>query len=261
VELRVTSLHTYPIKGVRAINLDEAIVEARGLQGDRRWMIVDGDGLFRSQRTLPSMACIRAELWPNGITLAAPNMPSLAVEIAPDSPRISATVWRSEVPSIDAGDGAAEWLTELLGETSRLVHMPVDSERLCEGEDLVSFADGYPILLALTDSLDDLNERMSEPVPMTRFRPNIVVTGGDPWTEDQWEILTIGEVTLENMRPCGRCSVTTVDQDSGQSTGVEPLRTLSTFRKVESKVNFGVNLIPRQLGRIQVGDLVTIGCR
>ena len=260
---RVVSLHIYPIKGVRAIDLESAVVENRGLAGDRRWMIVDENSLFRSQRTVPTMACIHASRIEGGLHLSAPDHGEIAATISESDPRRNVTVWQSEVSAIDAGDAVAEWLSRALDCPARLVYMPDDSERQCPPEyskekDIVSFADGFPILLTHVNSLEDLNDRMGSPVPMTRFRPNIVVEGADPWSEDDWQMLTIGDVVLENAKPCGRCAVTTVDQDQGKSTGQEPLRTLSTFRKIESSVNFGVNLIPRRMGSIQVGDAVTL---
>jgi uncharacterized protein len=261
--VRVVSLHIYPIKGVRAIDLERSEVEHRGLAGDRRWMVVDENGLFRSQRTVPAMACVAASQIEGGLLLSAAGQGAIAAVVGNQDPRRTVTVWQSEVAAIDAGDSVAEWLSKVLDCPARLVYMPDDSERSCppgysQENDIVSFADGFPILLTHVNSLEDLNDRMDSPVPMTRFRPNIVVEGADPWSEDDWQLMQIGDVILENAKPCGRCSVTTVDQEQGRPTGQEPLRTLATFRKVESSVNFGVNLIPRRVGSIQVGDVVTL---
>ena len=262
--LEVARLHIYPVKGLSAVDLVEAVIEPRGLRHDRRWMVVDENDVFRSQRSLPKMAVIRTEASEAGLKLTAPDLASLSVLTPSGGSRRLVKVWSSEVDAVDLGEEVAEWFSTALGNSCRLVYMDEAAVRPCHpdiaGPDVeVSFADGFPILLANTASLDDLNARMEVPVPMTRFRPNIVVSGATPFAEDDWRIIRIGsEAVLENVKGCGRCSVTTIDQDTGESRGPEPLTTLASFRKVGSAVNFGVNLVARKLGTVRVGDTVEI---
>jgi uncharacterized protein YcbX len=171
-------------------------------------------------------------------------------------------VWRDEVEALHTGEEAARWASALLGAPASIVFMPDDVERpvrpdFAKAGDHVSFADAFPLLVATTASLDDLNARLDRPLPMNRFRPNVVVDGCAPWAEDGWRHARVGPVPLRLPKPCDRCVVTTTDQRTGER-GVEPLRTMATFRKIEGKVYFGVNAVPDARGSIAVGDPVTV---
>lgn len=273
--MRVSGLFIYPIKAVRAVPLTEAVVELRGLVGDRRCLIVDQDNVFVTQRDHPVLATVVAE--PSGIGLRVSGIGVRALEIAmplthqPPLPAVhrdegeyrTVTIWRSQVDALDAGDQAASWVSSVLGFPARLVFMGPESRRPVDPDyglpgDEVSFADGFPLLITNEASLNDLNERLPFPVPMNRFRPNVVLSGANAWGEDDWKLLRIGEVEFRNVKKCGRCIVTTTDQTTGQRMGDEPLRTLATFRNFDGKAMFGSNLIPSGTGTIRVGDAVKV---
>jgi uncharacterized protein YcbX len=263
--LAVTSLHVYPVKGGRGIALQTAVVERRGLRLDRRFLVVDEEARFVTQRTAPRLALVDVATDPGAsheIALSAPGAPAIRMTIADRQPRTRVVIWRDEVDAADCGDAAATWMSQWLGRPVRVVCMPDDVERAVDPKyarpgDLVGFADGYPLLLASAASLDDLNARLSEPVAMDRFRPNVVVSGSDPWAEDGWRRIRVGELVLRVVKPCVRCTVTTIDQRTAER-GVEPLRTLATFRARDNEVLFGQNCIPESPGRIAVGDTVTV---
>lgn len=255
--ISVTGLFIYPVKAMRAISLEEAIVEKRGLQLDRRWLVTDLSRLFHSQRDTPELATFTAIPIDGGLRLTQ-NDDEIEVAIPVGEPA-QVTVWRSTVLAHDAGDEAARWLSQKLGKPVRLFHMPETTLRdvnpeFNQGGDVVSFADGYPMLLANEASLADLNKHLVDPVPMNRFRPNIVVSGAEAWGEDNWPTLTIGGIPFRNPKPCARCLVTTQDQETGESKGPEPLKTLSKIRLIDGKAMFATNLIPDGSGPIRIGD-------
>jgi uncharacterized protein len=258
----LSQIAIYPIKSLRGIPLQESIVETRGLRDDRRWMVVAATGRFLTQRALPRMALITAIVQDDGVTLSAPEMPPLHVPDDGGAERL-VTIWRDTVVAHDAGESAAAWLSAYLGVPCQLVRMPDTTRRVVNQafggpEDVVSFADGYPFLLIGQASLDDLNARMSAPLPMRRFRPNLVVAGTEPFAEDAWKRIRIGEVAFRVVKPCARCIIPTIDPDEGDFAGKEPLRTLATFRKVGSKVHFGQNLIADGTGIVRIDDPVII---
>lgn len=259
----VSQIYVYPLKSAAGIALEQARVTRRGLAGDRRWMVVDEEGVFITQRTHPTLALVSAREADGTLRLAAPSMPPLAVAAPATLCERPVEVWEGRVPAADAGDEAARWLERYLGRPCRLVYQPdavrrpVDAEYAVHADDHVSFADGYPLLLAAEASLADLNARLQQPVPMNRFRPNLVVAGTAPFEEDGWSGLTIGGMRFHVVKPCARCTIITIDQATGEP-GKEPLRTLSRYRKEGSKVLFGQNLIPESEGVIRVGDVVEL---
>jgi len=264
----LASLHIYPVKGCRAVDLDRAAVEPWGLAGDRRWLIVDADCQFMTQRKHPALARVVISPGPGAdITVSSDGRPSLRVA-APDdaAEQLKVTVWRSTVPAAAAGDEADAWFSGYLGEPARLVYLDDPTRRSVDPEygqdgDTVSFADGYPLLLTSADSLEQLNQWLTEaghqPVPMNRFRPNAVVTGYQPWAEDHWRRITIGTVRFRVAKPCARCVVTTTDQATGER-GSQPLKMLAARRRFGQNLLFGQNLIPDSAGHIRVGDPIEI---
>lgn len=262
--MRASGLFVYPIKAVRAVPLAEAAVEPRGLAGDRRWLFVDEGNVFVTQRDHPVLATVTAELLPAGLRLQGNGMADLSVsQPSSEGEKRTVTIWRNQVDALDAGDAAAEWVSQVLGFSGRLVFMGPYSHRAVDPDfgqpdDEVSFADGFPLLVTNEASLDDLNARLASPLPMSRFRPNLVVAGAEPWAEDDWKVLRIGDAEFRNVKKCGRCIVTTTDQTTGERMGDEPLRTLATFRNFDGKAMFGSNLIPSTLGTIRVGDAVEV---
>jgi uncharacterized protein len=258
----VSQLWIYPVKGCQGIAVPEARLERAGLVGDREWMVVDPDGRFLSQRTHPRLALVAPRLENGRVVLSAPGLADLTVSPEAVEPRPPVTVWRDTVAAVSAGIGARTWFSQWLGVPCDLVrkapgvHRPIDP-RFAEPDDEVSFADGFPVLLISQGSLDELNRRLEEPLPMNRFRPNLVVSGCTPFAEDGWSAVEIGEVRLRVAKPCARCIVTTVDQTTGVR-GREPLVTLASFRSHGGKLLFGQNLVPQRLGRLRVGAPVSV---
>jgi uncharacterized protein len=262
--ITVTQINIFPVKGLAGISLSSSGVTTRGLKYDRRFMVIDSDHEFVSQREVPKMATVWTELIDGQIELAAPDRDAVSFDAEPAArPTRTVRVWSSHVHAHTVSAAADEWLSDYLGFDARLVYMPDSSERRCSPEyakngEIVSFADGYPILIASEDSLADLNTRIAanggSAVPINRFRANIVVSGAAPWAEDNWGDFTIGGATLRAVKPCSRCQVTTTDQASGEVRGPEPLRTLSSFRQTAKGPKFGVNLVPVTLGGIKLGD-------
>lgn len=261
--LVVSRLFVYPIKSLGGIEVSAMEAGARGFQHDRRWMLVDEDGVFLSQRELPRMALVRVRIEGERLVAEAPGAPDLELALRQESgDPVRVSVWGDEVEAVSCDGEADRWFAEFLGTACRLVYMPDEVERTVDPEygragDRVGFADGFPFLLLSEASLDDLNGRLEEPLPMNRFRPSIVVAGCGPYAEDGWRGVRVGDVSLRVVKPCARCAITTVDQASG-ARGKEPLRTLSTYRKVGGDVHFGQNAIPDGGGTLRVGDRVEV---
>ncbi|MFJ3903055.1 MOSC domain-containing protein [Streptomyces sp. NPDC090025] len=268
------SVHVYPVKALRGLSPAEAEVQPWGLADDRRWALVDAAGKVVTQRQHARLALASAVPLPDGgITLTGPGREALTVEVpelsGPDG-TVPVEVFGTTVVAVPAGPAADAWFSAYLGAEVRLLHMddpatrrPVDPEYALPGE-TVSFADAYPLLVTTTASLDALNSLIAQgdhpdegPLPMERFRPNVVVDGTGPWAEDGWRRLSIGDVAFRVARSCGRCVVTTTDQWTGER-GKEPLRTLAKHRKDGSRLIFGQNLVPEHRGVIRIGDLVKI---
>jgi len=269
---QLLSIHVHPVKAFRGLALPEADVEPWGLAGDRRWALVDDGGKVVTQRQQPRLAKAAAELMPGGgLRLSAPGLDPLTVAVPEPAETVTVEIFGEKVEGMPSADAAAHaWCTEYLGAGTRLVHLddpatrrPVDPEYALPGE-TVTFADGFPLLLASVASLDALNALISEgrhasegPLPMNRFRPNVVVTGTGAWAEDDWSRIAIGDVSFRVAKMCGRCVVTTTDQATAER-GKEPLHTLGRSRRFGTKLVFGQNLVPESRGTIRVGDPVTV---
>ncbi|MCG5464953.1 MOSC domain-containing protein [Micromonospora sp. MED01] len=270
--MRLTSIHTYPVKGCHRLDHDGAFVHQWGLAGDRRWMVVDADGVGVTQRDTARLVNLRAAVRPGGLSLRADGQPDLDVPEPTAGEAVSVRTFRSRtfpVPALPAGQAADGWLGALLGRPVRLVWLAQPTRHLAAGTrehdtgDQVSFADAYPVLLTNAASLEALNDWLAEageePVPMTRFRPNLVVDGAPAWAEDDWvgRRLRIGERMFQAAGPCDRCVVTTTDQETGVRTK-EPLRTLGRHRNVRQKLLFGLNLVPLDSGPLAVDAPIVI---
>jgi uncharacterized protein YcbX len=264
---QLSGLYVYPVKGCGGIALSEARVARRGLEHDRRWMIVDHEDRFLTQRELPELCHLGTALGPGGIEVADRRRPGeapLRLPSAPDGPRRTVTVWRFTGPAVEH-DMGSRWFSDALGRPCRAVFMPDDVARPTSSAttgEVVSFADGYPLLLVSEASLEDLNRRLPAPITMARFRPNLVVSGCAPFDEDAFGRYRIGEVAFRNERPCPRCAVTLVDPSTG-TLGKEPLATLSTYRRQAreqstGEVWFGMNVQHEAEGTLRVGDPVVL---
>lgn len=254
---RVSEIWTYPVKSLGGIRLTSSRVFKKGLELDRRWMLIDEQGKFMTQRIHHKMALFRTT-WSNGILSITHGTDSIDIPAITPGPELKAKIWDDVVSVIDTGQQISAWFSERLSMPCRLVAFPEKNDRAVDprykvGDDHVSLADGYPMLIIGQGSLDDLNGRMPSGVPMNRFRPNIVFTGGEPYEEDTWTRFRIGNNAFAAVKPCARCVLPTVDQTTG-IMGKEPLATLSKYRKREGKVYFGMNLIPLEYKEIHEGD-------
>lgn len=260
--MNVQSLYIYPVKSLAGISVPYLELDDFGPSRDRRWMIVDELGKFVTQRRLPRLALIKAELNDGVVGIDIPGQGRFMLEPTSEQQRV--TVWRDQVVAGVAQNLVNEALSRFCGERLRLVYMPdstfrrVDPERVVDVR-RVGFADGFPFLIANAASLGELNSRLAQAVDIRRFRPNIVISGAEPWDEDKWRALTVGSVNFSVVKPCSRCVLTTVDPDTGEKDpNTEPLKTLSGYRKTEGGVIFGQNAVHESPGRIVVGDSVSI---
>lgn len=239
--------------------MSSAKVLPKGLEHDRRWMLVDEQQQFMTQRLYPLMALFRPEYSNNGFNIQYDG-DNIQLPFEASSNEITATVWDDTVTVMEVSPQHSEWFSIRLGINCKLVAFPennqrnIDSKYAHNGEQ-VSLADGYPLLIIGQASLDDLNNRLEKPVPMDRFRPNLVFTGGEPYEEDSWKNFSIGTCRMAGIKPCGRCTIPTVDQQTGKK-GTEPLATLSSYRRQNNKVLFGQNLVPLSGGIISEGDMI-----
>lgn len=261
--MRIGRILLYPIKSTRGIQVDVCDLDAFGLALDRRWMVVDAGGRAVTQRERPSLALVRTRLDGDRLVVSASDHQDLVLPIQPRAEgELEVEVWEDTFAAGLVGGGGSEWFSEYLEMPCRLTYMPerivrpVDRRYGVEG-DRVSFTDGYPLLLIGAASLEDLNRRLETSVPMDRFRPNLVVLGSDAFAEDGWKRLTIGSGTYRVAKPCARCAVTTIDQQTG-ARGAEPLRTLATYRKVDGMILFGQSLLHDAPGVVRVGDPVEV---
>ena len=256
--LRLTSLTLYPIKSASGIATRTWHLDDFGLRHDRRWMVVDPAGRLVTQRTHPRLALVRPTVLQTSLLVEAPGVAPLELPLAPSgSVVLKATIWDDVCDALWLGHGPAQWISTVLRSPCALVYMPESTVRPADPAYAppgarVSFADGFPFLLISEESLADLNRRLAEPLPMNRFRPNLVIAGGEPYSEDALDRFEIDGVAFRVVKPCGRCVVTTTDQETTKR-GVEPLRTLATYRKQDGEVMFGQNVVHLGIGRLTVG--------
>ena len=256
----VTNLFEYPVKGLLGNEICCATVNRRGLAMDRRWMLVDDQGNFLSQRQLPALTQFLPTHQDNLIIKHLPSGDSKSIEAVDFTSLHKVVVWGQECEAHGSDNEISQWLSDKLKSSVRLVYMDENDLRPIESSgnnDIVSFADGYPVLLTTQASLDDLNERLDSSIDINRFRPNILIDGKMPFEEDRWQSIKIGTTVFKVAKRCARCHVININQASGLSTK-EPLRTLSTYRKEGNKVNFGVNLIPETTGILHEEDEVVV---
>jgi len=259
--MHLSSLYRFPLKAAAGESLQRCASDSLGLLGDRRWMVVAaGTGRFLTQRVLPRMALLQAH-WQGdtALKLAAPGMPELLVRVPDDKTMRCVQVWSANPVVPDAGETAAAWLSDFLGQACRLVYLPeddgiqVDLDYARLGE-RTAFSDGFPFLLIGQASLDDLARRVGRPLEMLRFRPNLVVSGAEPYAEDGWKRIRIGQLTFRVVKPCSRCVIPTLDPATGErAPDREPLNTLLSYRKGPGGVFFGQNLIAEGRGELEVG--------
>lgn len=269
-DFRVAALYRYPLKSAAGVACDSVELDRFGVRGDRRWMIVDDGGAPVTQRERATLANLSAELMAEGRLLLswrdnAGTGLAGEIDVTPpgsDTTRIPITIWGDTVELPLADERSAAWLTERVGSAARLAYMPDDVERpvnprYADAEHRTALTDGYPLHVIGAGSLEDLNARLDAPVGIERFRPNIFVAGCEPFDEDNWVEIRIGECALKIVKPCPRCTVTTVDPATGVR-GKEPLATLAKYRRRNDGVMFGQNALHQGRGLLRVGDGVEI---
>ena len=266
VMLSISQLYIYPVKGLGGISVSTALVTLRGLENDRRFMLVDQDGLFLTQREYPSMALLRTTIEADELIVWHKDNQSdkLRLPLVPEPSLLSTTVkvWDDSCEAQYVSDEADKWLSGKLNASCRLLYMPDSTKRMVDplyafNNEITSFTDGYPVLLIGQSSLDDLNNRLEDALPMDRFRPSIVMTGGHPFEEDTLEQFSINGITFYGVKLCARCVVTTTNQETG-TTGKEPLKTLAKYRSANNKVFFGQNVLCAGTGIIKSEDEIVV---
>ena len=262
--ITLSQIIIYPVKSLKGINITTSWpVTETGLKHDRKWMLIDDNGQFLSQRTLPAMALISTAIKDNTLILSASGFEDLTLPLTPVAGEIvSAKVWQDHCQALRISKLADQWLSDCLQQTCHLIYQPDDSIRAVDPDyanatDRVSFADAFPFLLIAESSLEALNQEIQLNLPMTRFRPNLVVSGCASYSEDSWREISIGAIDFRLPKPCSRCSIPTIDPETAE-TGKEPLTTLNRLRKWRNKVYFGQNVIHNQCGLLSVGDIVIV---
>ena len=260
----LSALNIFPVKSCAPLPLDSATVEPRGLRNDRRCVVTDETGKFLTGRQHPRLTLLRVVPDGDALVVTTDGMPPLRLVPPATDARFDVTVWANTIAALSAGFTADAWISLFLDMPARLAYMddacvrPVTREYSREGDE-VSFADAFPLLVISEAALDALNEKLATPVPMLRFRPNLVVANTAPHAEDGWKRIRIGGIEFDLVKPCSRCVFTTVDFEKGEfDPGGEPLKTLITYRRGERGVTFGQNVIPRGIGTVRVGDEVEV---
>src|SRR5688500_1721169 len=261
--LQVSELFIYPIKSLGGIPVSNAVVTDRGLQYDRRWMLVDGSNQFMTQREFAEMALLQTEILEDGLKVYHKNKEtSITIPFEPEGEAISVQVWSDTCKGIVVDKKLNEWFSDVLGKHCQLVYMPGTTKRRVDGryafnKEITNFSDGYPFMTIGQSSLDDLNSRLKEKLPINRFRPNIVFTGGVAYEEDGWKRISINGINFYGVKLCSRCVITTINQDTIQK-GKEPLKTLATYRQKNNKIYFGQNLLHHGQGFLHIGDEIKL---
>lgn len=262
--MKLSEINIYPVKSLAGIALPSSLLDAMGLRYDRRWMLVTPAGKFITQRTHPQMALIRPQLADGVLTLTRQGMLDHRVAAASsESPTVQVEIWNERVNALHISEQTDAWLTQAIDAPCSLVYFADEEIRPCDPEyagegDRTGFADGFPLMLISQASLDDLNARLQQQLPMKRFRPNLVVSGCSPYAEDEWSRIRIGDVVMRVVKPCSRCVITTVDPETGVKGAGEPLRTLASYRMRDNKIYFGQNLVHQQRGTLSVNQAVVV---
>lgn len=264
-QLILSGLHIYPIKSLGGISLTEAKVELMGLQYDRRWMLIDEKGTFISQRKYPALALLQVSIANGKLLISHKQKPEQRIDFdlsEHTGELIPVSIWDDQCQAMEVSQKVSLWFSSFMEQPVRLVHIPDNEKRYvdpnyAQQQEIVGFADGYPFLMISQASLEGLNKQLHQPVPMDRFRPNFVFTGGVAHLEDEFDTFELGNILFKAVKPCARCVLTTIDQHTGLKSA-EPLKTLASYRTQNNKVMFGQNLIHSGEGTIHIGDELII---
>jgi uncharacterized protein len=265
--LKIEQLFIYPIKSLGGIELTASEVTDRGLKYDRRWMLADENFSFITQREFPQMALLKMHVGDDFLTVSDgyTKQSDVLVPFTNDeTEEFKVTIWNAVCTAVGTGRLIDEWFSEILKIKCRLMYMPDKSMRPVDTTSgyapkgkFTSFADAYPFLLLSQESVADLNKRLETPVSITRFRPNLVISGGQPYMEDRMEEFTINGINFLGLENCARCSIVTINQENSV-INKEPLKILSTYRKIDNNVYFGRNVVHAGTGKINTGDQVVL---
>jgi uncharacterized protein len=264
-EYKLSQINIYPVKSLGGISLSESNVEERGLKYDRRWMLVDSENMFITQRLFPKMIFIDVKIENENLVFKHQRKSLELLKISlKEFPiqKINIQVWEDFCDSFEYSKEINDWFSEAINFNCKLVYMPNSSERKTSTKYFpksknVSFADAYPFLIIGEESLNHLNTKLYEPILMNRFRPNFVFSGGAAHDEDNWKNIKIGDVKFSVVKPCARCVITTIDPQSGNKNK-EPLATLNSYRNFNNKIMFGQNVIGHEEGIVKIGDSINL---
>ena len=268
-ELTISQLSIYPIKSAKGVDLEQFSLSNTGPEFDRCWMVIDNNGKFVTQRKHPRMCLIETRLTTDSLCLNAPNMPELLIPLEHSQSQykdpqalLTSTVWGSEVKGYDCGKSAAQWLSDFLKLSCRLIAMPEESQRKVDTDyakhgELVAYADGFPLLIVSQASLDNFNSKLDSPISMERFRPNIVISGCEAYAEDSWKVIRIGDIEISLVKPCSRCIIPSIDPQTAQKQ-MQVNDALIKYRRNERKTYFGQNAIHHKFGQLSIGDKVSV---
>ena len=264
MSLVLSHIFIYPIKSLGGISVDSAYADKQGLKYDRRYLLVDETGMFITKRDFPRLAFLKLSIIENGFkVLNTMDSSQTVIPFESDSKEnVSVTIWDDVCNAVMVSKDLNNWFSSAINKKCSLVYMPDDEKRLVEKkyineEHIVSFADAYPFLIIGQASLEDLNSRLQRSVPMNRFRTNFVFTGGNPYEEDNWKDFKISDAKFKAVKPCARCVITTTDQDTAERS-VEPLKTLSDYRKINNKVMFGMNVVCNKPGIVSINQKIEL---
>ena len=263
--MKISQLYIYPIKSLGGIAVSSVNITTRGFEHDRRWMLIDENNRFLSQREVAEMALLKVSIIPGGLEVHHQDDPNDNLKIRFDEntdQKITVTVWDDQCMALLVSEEADKWFTKKLNTHCRLVYMPDDTQRLIEekyniNNSITSFSDGFPVLVISEASLQDLNARLTESIAMDRFRPNLVISESKPFEEDNLKEFSINDIFFYGVKPCSRCVITTINQATALK-GKEPLTTLASYRNKNHKIYFGENVIAKGTGNIKIGDSITI---
>jgi uncharacterized protein YcbX len=257
----LSEIYIYPIKSLGGISLKEAKLEAKGLQYDRRWMLIDEQNIMLTQRSHNQLALLQVGIAADQLTISHKTNPDQRISFnlnQHSTAAIPVAVWDTPTTGLEVSTEVSDWFSQFMEMKVKLITMPIEEKRLVDpryasDNEIVSFADGYPCLLIGQSSLNGLNQKLENPILMDRFRPNFVFTGGEPHVEDRFNTFSLSNISFAAVKPCARCVLITIDQQTG-SKGKEPLKTLARYRAAGKKILFGQNLLHKTLGTIHVGD-------
>ena len=258
----IHSLHIYPVKSCQGIDCNSVELTGTGFKYDRHWMLVDKQGRFLSQRQLPAMARIETALTPTSLIVSVNSDAQLEIPLNnPHQERVKVNIWNDQCSAALVATQASRWFSDFLNFDCDLVTLPDSEKRLVSAEyaqagQTVGFADGFPLLILSKASADLLSSKLGEPVDINRFRANIIIGNCPAHAEDSWNNITVNDMRIDLVKPCSRCVIPSIDQQTSKKHA-SLLKVLASYRRNEGKVYVGQNGLHRSTGIISTGQTVT----